>query len=67
MRQLILRLVCDECGSIAYFETLNYEPLTATLDPQASVERNGWTTTPKEGASFATHDRCPRCTTHHLK
>jgi hypothetical protein len=61
MRQILLRLVCDDCGYVAHFETANYEPLTATLVPQVMVERHGWFTGVKEGSSFATYDRCPAC------
>ena len=67
MRTAILRLVCDDCGFIGQFETMNSEPLTATTDVQGMVDRAGWNTTPKMyrdgggSSKFSTHDRCPWC------
>jgi hypothetical protein len=58
---MILRLVCDTCGFIAQFETLNSEPLTATTDIPAMVERAGWRSIRKIGSSFAMQDTCPTC------
>lgn len=61
MRTMILRLVCDTCGFIAHFETMNSEPLTATTDIPGMVARVGWRSVPKIGSSFATCDTCPAC------
>jgi hypothetical protein len=66
MRQSLFRLVCDDCGFVAHFETMNSEPLTATLpgNVQGLIERAGWTSGKKEGgSSFNLYDRCPHCTT----
>lgn len=61
MRQQLLRLVCDSCGFIAHFETMNSEPLTVTTEVQTMVERQGWISAPKEGGRFSTYDTCPSC------
>jgi len=62
MRQNILRVVCDVCGFVAQFETMNSDPLTVTTDIPWVLERNGWRTLPKEnGSQFDTFDQCPAC------
>lgn len=61
MRQMLLRVVCDDCGLVATFETMNSEPLTVSTEPQSMVERQGWRSRPKEGSSFSTYDQCPAC------
>ncbi len=61
MRQALLRLVCDECGVVLTFETMNSEPLTATMDVAKMTERHGWSSVPKIGSAFSTQDVCPQC------
>ncbi len=61
MRQSILRLVCDDCGLIACFETMNSEPLTVTTEIQGMVDKQGWHSQPKENSRFSTYDLCPSC------
>ena len=61
MRQLILRLVCDDCGCVLHLEVMNSEPLTLTTDIPAMVERRGWRYGPKEGSTFSTWDQCDQC------
>jgi hypothetical protein len=61
MRELILRLKCDDCGLLLHLEVMCSEPLIATTDVQGMVERQGWLTVPKDGSSFSTYDQCPRC------
>jgi hypothetical protein len=61
MRQALLRLVCDKCGVVLTFETMNSEPLTATTNIPEMIRRHGWETGPKVGASFSPWDHCPAC------
>lgn len=61
MRQVLLRLVCDDCGFVATFEIMNSEPLTSTTNIQTMVERHGWRSRPKENSTFSTFDQCPAC------
>ena len=57
-----MRIVCDKCGLVLTFETMNSEPLTVTTDIPAMIERQGWATGPKEnGSRFSPYDHCPAC------
>jgi hypothetical protein len=45
MRQTFLTVTCDKCGIREEFETLlvsGDQPMVATLDPVAMLERRGW-------------------------
>lgn len=62
MRQSILRVVCNMCGFVANFETVNSEPLTVTTDIPWVLDRNGWTSCEKNfGSQFDVYDLCPAC------
>lgn len=61
MRQTVLRMVCDRCGKVEEFETMNSEPLTATTDIPEMIKAHGWRSHPKEGSRFSMYDECLIC------